>query len=58
MALLAAVETSMFLILGVVVLSVAVVIITRIRVPDRMNGRALGWMSEQWLLEQRASHSD
>jgi hypothetical protein len=27
------------------------------RVPGRVNSANLGWMSEQWLAEHRASHS-
>jgi hypothetical protein len=43
--------------LGVVVVLVAVVAIPRMRVPAGMNAAPLGWMSEQWLAEHRASHS-
>jgi hypothetical protein len=50
-------ENYMLLILGVVIVSIAVVIVPRMRVPGDVNGSALGWMSEQWLAEQRASHS-
>ncbi|HEY5616727.1 MAG TPA: hypothetical protein VIK60_02220 [Vicinamibacterales bacterium] len=31
-------------------------IIRRVRVPGGVNARQLGWMSEQWLTEHRASH--
>lgn len=34
----------------------AVVVIFRLRVPGGVNAAALGWMSEQWLAEYRASH--
>jgi hypothetical protein len=37
--------------------SVAVVIIPRMRVPGGVNAAPFGWMSEQWLAEHRASHS-
>jgi hypothetical protein len=50
----APVENYMLLILGAVIVSTAVVIIPRMRVPGA-NGSALGWMSEQWLAEHRAS---
>ncbi len=29
----------------------------KLRVPDGVNSANLGWMSEQWLAEHRASHS-
>ena len=47
----------MLFIVGLVILSVAVVIIPRMRVPGGVNAAPLGWMSEQWLAEHRASHS-
>ena len=37
--------------------SIAVMSILRMRVPTGVSGHGLGWMSEQWLAEQRASHS-
>ena len=43
-------------ILGIVVL-VALVIIPRMRVARGVNAADLGWMSERWLAEYRASHS-
>ena len=46
----------MLLILGAVIVSIAVTI-SSMRVPGGVNGGALGWMSEEWLAEQRASHS-
>ncbi len=36
---------------------IAFVIIPRMRVPGGVNSANLGWMSEQWLTEHRASHS-
>jgi hypothetical protein len=33
----------------------ATVIAIRVRVPGGVNSAKLGWMSEQWLTEQRAS---
>ena len=44
-------------ILGAVIASITIVIIPRMRAPGGVNGSALGWMSEQWLAEHRASHS-
>jgi hypothetical protein len=46
----------MMFILGLVIASVAVVILPRLRVPGGANSAHLGWMSAQWLAEQRASH--
>ena len=46
----------MLLICGAVIASIAIAILTRMRTPDGVNGSALGWMSEQWLAEHRASH--
>jgi hypothetical protein len=65
----ASVENSMWLIVGAVVVSIAllivgvgivsiaVVVILRMRVAGGVNGSELGRMSEQWLTEHRASHS-
>lgn len=47
----------MLLTLGAVIVAIAVVIILRSRAPSGVNGSALGWMSEQWLAEQRRSHA-
>jgi hypothetical protein len=47
----------MLFIVGVVVALIAVVILPRMRVPRRVNSANLGWMSEQWLAEHRASHA-
>jgi len=47
----------MWLMVGVVIVSIAVVIIFRLRAARRADGSELGWMSEQWLAEHRASHS-
>ena len=43
----------MFFIIGVVIALVVVVILPRMLVPGGVND--LGWMSQQWLAEQRAS---
>ena len=53
----APVENHMLLIVGLVIVLIAVVIIPRMRVPGGMNASTLGWMSEQWLAEHRASHT-
>jgi hypothetical protein len=47
----------MLLIVGAVIALIAVVIIPRMRVPTGVHGSPLGWISEQWLAEQRATHS-
>ena len=47
----------MLLIVGLVMALIAVVIIPRMRLPGGVNSANLGWMSEQWLAEHRASHS-
>jgi hypothetical protein len=47
----------MLLLIGLVVALTVAVVISRSQRAGRMNGRDLGWMSEQWLAEQRASHS-
>jgi hypothetical protein len=47
----------MLFIVGVVIVLIAVVIILGMRVPSGANSANLGWMSEQWLAEHRASHS-
>ena len=47
----------MLLIVGAVIVLIAVVIITSMRVPRGVNASTLGWMSDQWLAEYRASHS-
>jgi hypothetical protein len=46
----------MLFIVGVVIVLIAVLIIQRMRVPGGENSAGLGWMSEQWLAEHRASH--
>ncbi len=45
----------MQLIIGVLVTLTAVVVIPRVRIRGA-NGAKLGWVSEQWLAEYRASH--
>jgi hypothetical protein len=46
----------MLFIVGLVIASVAVVIAPGMRRPGGVNASPLGWMSEQWLAEHRASH--
>jgi hypothetical protein len=46
----------MLFIVGIILL-LAAVLIPRIRVTGGVNAGNLGWMSEQWLAEYRASHS-
>jgi len=46
----------MLFIIGVLTTLTAMVIISRLRVPGGVNTAKLGWMSEQWLAEHRASH--
>ncbi len=49
----------MLFIVGAVValVAAAAAIIPRIEVPGGVNAAPLGWMSERWLAEHRASHS-
>jgi hypothetical protein len=47
----------MLFIVGAVIVLIAVVMIPKMRVPGGVNAANLGWMSEQWLAEHRASHS-
>ena len=46
----------MWITIGVFITVIAVVIVRKMRVPPDVNGPNLGWMSEQWLAEHRASH--
>lgn len=48
--------THMLLIIGVLIMLTAVVIGSRLRVPGGVNPAKLGWMSDQWLADYRASH--
>jgi len=50
-------ENLMLFIVGIVIVLITVVIISRMRVPGGVKSANLGWMSEQWLAEHRASHS-
>jgi hypothetical protein len=46
----------MLLIIVVLIALTAIVISSRVRVPGRVNPAKLGWMSQQWLSDYRASH--
>ena len=46
----------MLLILGILITLSAAVIIPRVRVPRDVNTAKLGCVSDQWLVEHRASH--
>ena len=41
---------------GVVIVLIAVVTIPGMRLPRGLDAAPLGWMSQQWLAEHRASH--
>jgi hypothetical protein len=47
----------MLFIVGVGIVLIAVGIIARMWVPGGVNSANLGWMSEQWLAQHRASHA-
>jgi hypothetical protein len=47
----------MLLLIGVLITLAALLLIARARVPGGVNAGHLGWMSQQWLAEYRASHS-
>ena len=51
-------DNHMLFFVGVVTALIAVVIIPRMRVPGGVNSASLGWMSERWLAEHRALHSE
>lgn len=46
----------MLFIIGMVVTLTVVLVIIAVRVARRIAPAPLGWMSEQWLAEHRASH--
>jgi hypothetical protein len=48
-------QNHMLSIVGLLTVLIAVVSITRMRVSGRVNSANLGWMSQQWLAEHRAS---
>ena len=45
----------MLLLTGVFLAVIAAVIVARVWVPGSVNAGKFGWMSEQWIEEQRAS---
>ena len=45
------------LISGILIALTAAVVIARVGTSEGVNTPPLGWMSEQWLAEHRASHS-
>jgi hypothetical protein len=47
----------MLFIVAAIIVLIAVVIIPRMRVPGDVHSANLGWMTEQWLAEHRASRS-
>jgi hypothetical protein len=47
----------MLLFVGAVIVLIAVVIISRMRVPGGVTASTRGWMSDQWLAEHRKSYS-
>jgi hypothetical protein len=47
----------MLLVVCVLTALIAAIIIPRMRVPGGVNHANLGWMSERWLAEQRASRA-
>jgi hypothetical protein len=49
--------SQMFSIVGVGIVLIAVAFVLRMRVRGGVNAANLGWMSQRWLAELRASHS-
>ena len=47
----------MLFIVGAAIALVLLAFVPRMRVPGGVNAAHLGWMSEQWLAEHRASHA-
>jgi hypothetical protein len=47
----------MLFIIGVAIVLIAIGIIPGMREPGGVNAANLGWMSQHWLAEHRASHS-
>ena len=47
----------MLFIVSLIIVWVAVVIISKMRLPGAVSAAPFGWMSEQWLAEHRASNS-
>jgi hypothetical protein len=51
-----AIENRTLFIVCAIILPIAIVTIRTMRVPGGVNAGTLGWMSEQWLAQHRASH--
>ena len=51
-------ENHLLLTFGTVLVLIAGVVIRKVRMRGSVNGSTLGWMSEQWLAEHRATHSE
>ena len=49
------VENYMWAIVGIVIVLIAVVVIPYLRMQGGVNASRLGWMSEKWLAQYRAS---
>lgn len=47
----------MLFVAAVVIVLIATALVPRMRVPGGVNAAHLGWMSDQWLAEHRASHA-
>lgn len=46
----------MLFVAGAIIVLIALVLVQRVQVGHGVNADALGWMSQQWLDEYRASH--
>jgi len=46
----------MLFVVGAIIVLLLLVLVPRIQVGHGIHGHSLGWMSEQWLNEYRASH--
>ena len=46
----------LLLIIFLLITLIAVIVIARARVPGGVNTAQLGWVSQRWLAEHRASH--
>ena len=46
----------MLFVAGAIVVLLALVLVPRLQVGNGLNAPSLGWMSDQWLNEYRASH--
>ena len=46
----------MLFVAGAIIVLIALVLVPEMQLGNRTNAHALGWMSQQWLKEYRASH--